>query len=424
MEPPVQQKKGRFSRWMGEGVLVIAVLLLGFLLLAVWIQTQFPETGFLEFWFSSESSESSKSSEPDSSQPEQTSLPVATLSVVTNEVRSRRADDIVWSSAEAGRDLFERDAVQTMKNAHAVVRFDAHQKITLSENSLVIIKGLRTDEQMKTSFIEVVGGSFRSQIGGGESEEKVKLHVSTPTAVTEVTGGKDEVADFQIEVNPDKTSHVTVFKGVAKVNASGVTVEVKENEGTSVGLSGPPLAPRALLHPVSLDLPADQHKIVYLESTPAVTLGWASQAGAAAYHLQVASDEAFVNRVVDQRLAETTFSYPGLEKGSYRWRVTALDADHVEGHWSETRLLHVTSPEVQILQPAADGVINQETLMVIGEAAMEAKVYLNGEAVTLDDTGRFQAEIPLHFGENLIVLESVDPTGASRFAQRSIRRES
>jgi len=415
MEAPVQQKQkmDRAVRWASEVLLVSAVLSLCFLLLAVWIQKKFPGAGFLEFWKSSETA----------TLPTQITTPVANLSVVTNEVRSRRADDVVWGRAEEGGVLFERDAVQTMKNAHAVVRFDSDQQIALAENSLVVIKGLSVEKRVKTSLVEVVGGSFRSQVGGGEGEE-VHLQVSTPSAVAEVTGKKDQIADFRVDVNPDKTSNVVVFKGVARVNAGGVTVEVKENEGTYVGLSGPPMAPRALLDPVALDSPADQQRVVYLEGPPEVTWTWTPQEGAANYRLQVATDNTFVERVVDQLLTETAFSYRGLERGSYPWRVTALDADRVEGHWSDVRTLHVVKPEIQIIQPATDQVINQETLWVEGEAAMDAKVYLNGERVTLDDSGRFQKEIPLHLGENLIVLEAVDPSGASRFAQRNIRRES
>jgi len=412
MEAPVPQKTDRVVR-ASEILLFCAVLLLCVVLLAVWIQQQFPEAGFLEFWKSSKTE----------TLPAQTVAPVANLSVVTNEVRSRRADDVVWARAEEGSSLFERDAVQTMKNAHAVVRFDSDQQIDLSENSLIVIKGLNIEKRVKTSFVEVAGGSFRSQVGGGEGEE-VKLQVSTPSAVAEVTGKKNQISDFRVNVNPDKTSNIVVFKGMARVNAGGVTVEVKENEGTHVGLSGPPRAPRPLLHPVELDLPADQQRIVYREGPPETTWIWIPQEGAANYRLQVATEDTFTTRVVDQLLTETTFSYRGLEPGSYLWRVTAIDADRVEGHWSEPRTLHVVKPEIQILQPATDQVINQETLWVEGEATIDAKVYLNGERVTLDDSGRFQREIPLHLGENLIVLEAVDPSGASRFAQRNIRRES
>ncbi len=414
METPVEDKTDRTARLVGEGLLVFGVMVLFFLLLAVWIQKKFPGSGFLGSWGALGTEEA---------QVTQASMPVANLSVVTNEVRSRRADDVVWGRAEEGRALFERDSVQTMKNAQAIVRFDSDQQITLSENSLVVIKGLSIEKKVKTSFIEVVGGSFRSQVGGGDGAE-VRLQVSSPTAVTEVTGKKDQVADFRVDVNPDKTSNIVVFKGVALVNAGGVTVEVKENNGTYVGLSGPPMAPRVLLNPVELDLPADQQRVVYVDGSPEVTWSWTPQEGAATYHLQVATDESFVERVVDEFLTETTFSYQGLELGGYLWRVTAIDADRVEGHWSEARTLHVIKPELQILQPAADQVINQETFWVEGEAAIGARVYLNGEEVTLDDSGRFQKEIPLHLGENLIVLESVDPSGASRFSQRNIRRES
>jgi hypothetical protein len=296
--------------------------------------------------------------------------------------------------------------------------------MSVTQNSLVVIKGLNVEKKTKKSFVEVVNGSFRSQVGGVNGEES-SLEVATPSATVVVDSAGSEPSDFRVDVNPDKSSNVMVYKGVAKVTAQGVTVEVGANQGTHIALDQKPEAARPLMQPVVLDVPEDGDEEVYDKAPPDTAFVWAPQEGAGAYRLQVSADPDFSEPLLDQTLTDSNFSDRTMQQGKYYWRVAALDPSTIEGEWSEARSLDVVQPALRITFPESDDqILNQETLLVLGEAELQGKTYLNGEPVALDDVGRFMREIPLHIGENLIVLESISATGDSRFQKRMVHRKS
>jgi hypothetical protein len=410
-----EERLKTWAKVIGEGAIACAVGVLCLIVISVGIRQMFPGVNLMGLWSSSpEASESTPKSSP----------AIAYLTHVKNEVRSRRADEIVWADGEEDASLYERDSVQTLKNSAAVVRFNEQNQMSVTQNSLVVIRGLNVEKKSRKSFVEVVNGSFRSQVGADKGEE-TSLEVATPSATVVVNSSGSEPADFRVDVNPDKSSNVMVYKGVAKVSAQGVTVEVGANQGTHIAPEKQPEAARPLLEQVVLDVPEDGKENVYDTAPPDTTFVWAPQEGAGAYRLQVASDPDFSEPLLDQTLTDPNFSDRTMQHGQYYWLVAALDSSTIEGEWSEARSLEVVQPTLQITFPDSDDqIINQETLLVLGEAELHGKTYLNGEPVALDEVGRFMREIPLHIGENLIVLESINPTGDSRFQKRIVHRKS
>ncbi len=410
-----EEREKTWAKVIGEGAIACAVGILCLIVISVGIRQMFPGVNLLGLW-------SSNPEEPESTP--QTGPAVAYLTQLKNEVRSRRADEIVWTDGKENAPLFERDSVQTLKNSTAVVRFNEQNRMSVAQNSLVVIKGLNVEKKTKKSFVEVVNGSFRSQVGGANGKE-TSLEVATPSATVVVNSENSEPADFRVDVNPDKSSNVMVYKGVAKVTAQGVTVEVGANQGTHIAPDQQPEAVRPLMQPVVLDVPEDGEENVYDKTPPDTTFVWTPQDGAGAYRLQVSADPDFSEPLLDLTLADSNFSDRTLQQGQYYWRVAAIDPSSIEGEWSEARSLDVVQPALRITFPDTDDqVINQETLIVLGEAELHGKTYLNGEPVALDEVGRFMREIPLHIGENLIVLESIGTNGDSRFQKRIVHRKS
>jgi hypothetical protein len=405
------------TKIIAEGTIAGAVAILALVAIFIGTRTIFPEVNFLGLWSNGdEKSETTSKEEP----------PVAHLTQAKKSVRSRRADEIVWADASEGDPLFERSSVQTLRNASALIQFNDQNEMSVTQNSLVVIKGINIEKKSRKSFVDVVNGSFRSKVGGVAGEES-SMEVSTPSATVVVDSSGLEPSDFRVDVNPgDKSANVMVYKGVAKVTAQGVTVEVGENQGTHIAHEGQPEAARPLMQPVVLDVPEDGNRSLYDDTTPPVTtLAWAPQTGAAAYRLQVASDPDFSEPLVDRTLNDFNFSDRSMQHGTYYWRVVALDPSAIEGAWSEARTIDVIQPALRITFPDQDDqTINQETLVVTGEAEPDGKTYLNGEPIALDEAGQFAREIPLHVGENLIVLESISATGDSRFQKRMVHRKS
>lgn len=83
-----------------------------------------------------------------------------------------------------------------------------------------------------------------------------------------------------------------------------------------------------------------------------VTLSWGAVAGAATYCVQVATDAAFTELVIDEDgIAETSFAASGLAYGTtYYWRVKAKNAE-TEGAFSAARQFSTISPVLQVTAP-------------------------------------------------------------------------
>ena len=405
------KQRGRLAAALREAGWVVAIAVLGLIFILLGIQHRFPKVNFLE-----------GGGGEAGSGPKGALAPLAHLEHIYNEVRSKRADSVAWTQAAEGLSLYEQDGVQTREGARAIVRFDSDQKIQMEANALVIIKEIDRVENAEVSTVEIVKGSLHSQVGDRDGEKGMR--VRTPSAIVDVNPDASQISEFRVDVLPDQTSHVMVYRGAATVTAQGTSVQLKENEGTQVGLSGPPKPPRPLLQPVMLDIPPDQaNSTRHPDEALPLAFSWHPQEGAKSYHLQVARDSSFMQEVTEQDIAGARATYPNLKTGEYHWRVAAIDASGLKGNWSQVRTISVLQPSLRMIAPENDQTVNQETLWVEGESELETAVYLNGETVELDAQGRFRKELPLSVGENLVILESVDRSGVARFVKRTIHRK-
>ena len=111
----------------------------------------------------------------------------AVLERIGRNVKSKRSGGIVWRRAQKGMDLFDRDAVQTLKNSSAIIRFDDVNFLKMADNTLVIIR--RKEEDLlfreKRSFMVVVDGELRGNISAS-GDKSVYLEITTPGATTRI----------------------------------------------------------------------------------------------------------------------------------------------------------------------------------------------------------------------------------------------
>lgn len=76
---------------------------------------------------------------------------------------------------------------------------------------------------------------------------------------------------------------------------------------------------------------------------PQQSLWWSQPEAAASYHVQVARDDGFANRVVDMAgLTETKLELaPALEPGNYWWRLAVVNQTGEKGPFGDPRALRV-----------------------------------------------------------------------------------
>lgn len=336
----------------------------------------------------------------------------ATLTWAHNRVKSKSAEAISWGSAEEGRVLYDRDAIQTLDKSAAEISFDKNTVLDMGENSLVIIKSLTHDpaQREKRSFMVLVDGDLRGTLAAG-GKDSVMLEIGTPGAMIRATGGAkaDAPVDFKISINPDQSSTIAVYGGTATVAAGGKTVLVGANQATVVSLNGEPIDPSTLPQPVRLTAPRSGAAFAYRDLPPKIRFSWQKSTTATGYHLVLARDSFFRDIVTDEQLQRNRFRHGNLKSGTYFWKVSSV-ADSVEGFFSETGQFRVVEdqspPTLKVRFPPKTLYSGRYTLR--GKTEPGARVFVGGKRVITTRSGNFEHNLRLKPGLNVIVVEAVD----------------
>jgi len=357
--------------------------------------------------------ESASSGRGDSHPP---SAPIAGYVAMTqNSVQSRQADSVAWERAAKGMPLHPRDAVQTARNSSASIRVGENGTIDLGENSLVVLQRGEKDAALreKRSFLLMVDGELRGRIEGTR-QDPVALDVASAGGVGRIVsrGGKEGAADFRVSVSPDRTTTYSVFEGTAEVEGMGRTVRVGSNEYTIVGPSAPPTSPAALPEAPAIVGPSDGAEFLFRSLPPRVRFSWEAGEPAEAFRIVLARDAGFRDRLVDEWVADPSFTHGNLSAGTYYWRVSAKRRGVESGYPKVRTVRLVQSVAPPALQAEARPVPERgDRALVRGRAAPGASLLVAGKAVVPGETGEFECPVPLERGINMIVVESSDAAG-------------
>ena len=351
----------------------------------------------------------------------------AVLSQARNNVKSKRAEAIAWETAQQGKLLYDRDAVQTLDRSAATIRFDENTSLDLGANTLVIIKRLRQDPlfREKHSSMVLVDGELRGNIA--ESEQKsVHLEIDTPGAKVRTIKSpraKGSV-DLKVSVNRDKSSTIAVYNGSAEIVGQDKKVILEANQSTKVAPNQAPAAPTPLPDRVKLRSPSDSGLYYYRDRPSEIRFVWQDRPGATGYHFVLARDPSFHDIVTDEQLSKPRFIQGNLKKGTYFWKVSTLEKT-CEGSFSETRQFRVVQdqepPTLQVRFPPKT--IHSESYTLCGKAEPGARVFVGGRRVRTTRTGEFHYNLKLRPGTNVIVVEAIDAVNNVAYRSQRVNRE-
>ncbi len=351
----------------------------------------------------------------------------AVLSFARNTVKSKSSEAIAWKKAKEGKLLHDRDAVQTLSRSSAVVKFDENSALDMGANSLIIIKRLDQDPlfREKRSFMVLVDGDLRGRIAKSD-KNSVYLEIDTPGAKMRVQSGPmaEGPVDFKISVNPDKSSTIAVYQGVAEIMAQGKKVVVEANQSTVVALDQAPLAPVNLLDPVKLKSPSDTDLYYYRNLPPKVQFAWQSQPDTNSYHFVIARDYSFKDIIADEQFSRASFTHGNLIKGTYFWKVSGFDKT-IEGFFSETRRFQIVQdqkpPTLNVRFPPKTVYRGRYTLR--GKTEPGSRVFVGGKPVKTTKTGKFKYNLKLQPGINVIVVEAIDTVKNVTYRSQRVNRK-
>jgi len=354
----------------------------------------------------------------------------AKMIFVQNDVRARRKGETRWLNAKLNMELYDEDTVRTLVRSYAKVDFPTGEVLRIGENSMVVLK----PEEAGKEEIRLLQGELDSS----------KAKVLTVSAVVEpkVVQGS-EAPQFKTRLKEDKTTEVAVYKGKVSVTGAGKKVDIGAGFGTEVKLNQKPLEPFELPPPpsdeeltrmqkemalpedftsgrvaFSLKVPEERASGLKTSETEGRTQGEAEKQVSISpiryCHLQVARDRAFKYLVREEKGESVDWRSAGLADGEYYWRVAFINEDGIEGAFSEARKITVdnTPPEIEIISPSQNAVIDQPQVTVYGKTEPGALLWVKGLPVEVEaDTGKFTTRVTLEKGKNEVHFLARDRAG-------------
>lgn len=170
---------------------------------------------------------------------------VGSFTTIKGDVSVFRAEEESWEDAEIDMPVFPGDKVKTEERSEAELILDDGSMLRLEEKTQIEIVSANiedgNEEEGKKTFSVKLGlgkllNNFKKLMNN-----QSHYNVITSTAVAGVKG-----TEFSVECTEDKTE-IVVFEGEVNVsNPEGSSVDLTQDQQTTVGKGRPPLTPQSI----------------------------------------------------------------------------------------------------------------------------------------------------------------------------------
>jgi flagellar hook assembly protein FlgD len=109
-----------------------------------------------------------------------------------------------------------------------------------------------------------------------------------------------------------------------------------------------------------------------------------------------------------------------LREGENRIELTAVDPSGNASSVTRNVTLVLRPPEIILDNPPDDLWINQRLLSVQGRADPDAQLLVDGKEAAVDADGRFNVDVLLEEGENILRVQATDPVGNETAVERRV----
>lgn len=336
---------------------ILSLLLIGFILLLGWF--------FLRNQKPSEPQVASTSI-PEKPLPPPTQPAIAELAQHKNQVSFRRAQELAWNDVTGLLPLFRQDALHTLTNSTALIRYTSGSEVNMKENTYLIIDDSGTDKMIDRAVMRE---------GKIEGETSNEMWILTSSALIKLKAKeKNKKAKIGIQIQEKKSLDLNLQSGTGEVL---VASQEKEKDPSS-----PKKAREIRL--------VENKKISLPLKTPTEDFG----------HKAEATDWLETVQVIREAIQETT---PAAKP---------TPSEEVP-----------TPPFLEITSPAPKAVVESNSITFEGRAGPEgARLKINGKNCEVSQEARFSCPVDLDPGLNLFVLQLTTKTGKTIFQKWMITR--
>ncbi len=338
---------------------------------------------------------------------------------IQRRVQRRGANTLTWNDASIGDKVVRNDAVQTFSHSTAVVEINNDSQLTMGENSLIVFDQQEADPFLadSNSVLVMIEGELSGTLSSA-TKSRVRFGVNLPNSdVTLQSRSPGADVEFLITVNDDQSTTVNVVEGTAQVvGADGTLKTIGDQQSVTIDSSGSDLRVSQLSKAPQPLGPSNNSAITYRNVPQEIEFTWNPVRYADRYHIVVARDPEFADRVVDDDVVGTTFTHGALGSGTYYWAVRSR-VGHSQSESSAVRRLKIAQdnePPTLELDPAPD-TIQAGAWRLHGRTDADATVFVD-EIPVEHDGGRIDHPFELRPGANIIVVKAIDEVGNLSYA--------
>lgn len=334
------------------------------------------------------------------------------------KVEIKKANSVVWGSADYRTTLDKGDLVRTGPDGAARITFVDGTTYTVKNDSFVTVEENSIDRDRATSVaVHISTGAVDLATGTWESPNS-KAEVSFANARASLQ--ENSRAAVRSDSNGN-SNQITVSAGAANMQVGDEHIQIGKWERVTFAAGGPVtktnvLAPPDLTQPVNLQplIAADP------KHTP-MHFAWSEVPEAVSYQLRVSTNSMFTRIVAEKTVSGESLEIPGLDPGDYFWSVTAIDKDKRQSAPSEPfKFTLVAQNKAQEMRLDVDATeLHGSVVELIGHTEPNAALIIDGETVAgIQSDGGFRYFTqPLGRGSHEIVI-----TGQNRRGGTAIKR--
>jgi ferric-dicitrate binding protein FerR (iron transport regulator) len=240
----------------------------------------------------------------------------------------RKAGTGDWMEVRTGELVQAGDQLRTAAGGAATLELADGSVVHLGAASAVTVRELQRDQRtsQRKQSLQLTAGDLTAR--AAPAAAGAGLEVRSAPAVLLAAGSA-----FELTRAPSGDSLVVCHTGAVQLAVGSRTASLPAGSGLRVSREGTLSAPQPRpAAPRLVELWASG----LTTGVARVILTWQAVAGAESYHVQVARDAAFQQRVHEDAVSAQTLLTPDLAVGSYFWRVRARSRDGLVGDWSPT----------------------------------------------------------------------------------------
>jgi hypothetical protein len=342
---------------------------------------------------------------------------------IQRRVQRRGANSLAWSEANVGDTFTQNDAVQTFAKSTALLKVNEQSRITIGQNSLIVFEKRAADPfvAQQGSALVMINGELSGTLTS-DDDNPFELGLTLPSSdLTLVRRSQDDDVEFLVTVNDDQSTTVNLHGGSAEITGrDGRRVTISENQSVTIDASGTELRVSNLPSAPRSTGPLNSETVTYRNVPETIEFTWGAVPNADRYHVVIARDAEFSDRVVDDDVIGTSFRHGALGPGTYYWHVRSRVA------WAQSRMSAVR--RLRVIQDTAPPILELESppaTVAAGQWRLHGKTD-TGAQLYVDDTpvphdnGRIDHPIELIPGANIIVVKAMDEVGNLSYASIAV----